>query len=320
MRKLTLLTILMLSSVSALAGTVSLNLTGLEDLGPNARYEGWLITSGGPVTTGVFSVDGSGTPSQTDFAVDDADIIDATLFVLTIEPFPDANPAPAATHILAGDFAAGNASVTVAHTAALGDDFTATTGEFILAAPSDTNAVGSYRNGIWFLTPPTPVAGLSLPALPAGWIYEGWVVDINAGTPISTGTFTSASTADSDAGGSTAGPGGTPPFPGQDFINPLRDLTVSHMAVISIEPVPDNSPMPFTMKPLVKPITDPGDAGITQAMSNNATATNPSGSVSVMTGGTGAIRTSSVPGLGLYAMLLLILSTGLIARKQFQKS
>jgi len=63
---------------------VSLSLTGLEDLGTDARYEGWLIVDGGPVSTGIFSVDGSGVPSQTDFEADNTDITNATLFVLTI--------------------------------------------------------------------------------------------------------------------------------------------------------------------------------------------------------------------------------------------
>lgn len=59
-----------------------------------------------------------------------------------------------------------------------------------------------------------PTAGLTLATLPAGWKYEGWAV-IN-GTPVSTGTFTSASAADDSApfSGATAGP----PFPGEDFL------------------------------------------------------------------------------------------------------
>jgi hypothetical protein len=252
------------------------------------------------------------------FPVDDTDVAGATLFVLTIEPVPDADPAPASTHILAGEFNAGSASVSVGHPAALGDDFTTSTGSFILAAPSDTEAVGGYQNGIWYLIPPTPDPGLSLPTLPAGWAYEGWIVDTMAGVPYSTGTFTSTSGADSDAGGTTAGPGDTPPFPGQDYINPLRDLISSHMAVISVEPVPDNSPMPFTMKPLVKPISDPSDAGIHQAMNNNATASNPFGLVSLSLTGTGS--TAAVPSLGFYSLILLLISMGFVGARKLRKS
>lgn len=317
MKKVIYSALLSLASLSAYAGTVTVNFSGLEDLGPDAMYEGWLIVNGSPVSTGVFSVDGSGVPSQTSFNVSDSDADDAVAFVLTIEPSPDPNPAPADSHILAGDVSNGSASVTVDHPAALGNDFTSSTGSFILAVPSDTGNVGSYANGIWYLTPPNPDAGLNLPTLPAGWAYEGWVVDTGAGVPISTGTFTSVSGADSDGGGSTAGPGGTPPFPGQDFISPLRDLTSGHLAVISIEPVPDNATTPFTLKPLVTAITDPGGAGISQSMNNNAAATNPSGQV--ILSGAGSSGPQTVPTLGFYAMMLLLLGVGFIARKQLIK-
>lgn len=315
MKKSNLIALLLMASFSVQAGTVSLTLSGIEDLGANARYEGWLIVNGSPVSTGVFSVNGAGVPSQTEFMVDDSAIDNASLFVLTIEPYPDANPAPADTHILAGEFNANMATISVGHPAALGDDFATASGTFILAAPSDTGGLGSYKNGIWYLVPPTPDPSLVLPVLPAGWVYEGWAVDTNAGVPVSTGTFSSASGTDSDGGGSTAGPGGTPPFPGQDFIMPLTDLTVTHAAVISIEPVPDNSPMPFTMKPLVATISDPGEGGISQSLSNNASATNPSGQVSIMAG-TG-IQSNPIPSLGIYAIILLVLSTLFIARRKF---
>ncbi len=317
MIKLNLIALLMISSFAVQAGTVTLSLNGLDDLGANARYEGWLIVDGSPVSTGVFSVDGSGVPSQTEFMVDDYASDNASLFVLTIEPYPDADSAPAATHILAGEFSAGIAAISVGHAAALGDDFSAAAGTFILAAPSDTGAVGSYKNGIWYLVPPTPDASLVLPTLPAGWIYEGWVVDTNAGVPTSTGTFSSASGADSDGGGSTAGPGTTPPFPGQDFINPLTDLTVAHAAVISVEPVPDNSPMPFTLKPLVATISDPGEGGISQSLANNASASNPSGRATIQSGNGSSAQTQGIPTLGTFAIILLLLATLFIARRKF---
>ena len=61
--------------------------------------------------------------------------------------------------------------------------------------------------------------------------------------------------ADSDLGGPTAGPNSTPPFPGQDFINPARILNNgNYRVVISIEPVPDFDPAPFTLKILAHDI------------------------------------------------------------------
>ncbi len=102
---------------------------------------------------------------------------------------------------------------------------------------------------------------------PAGWVYEGWVV--GPGGPVSTGYFTSVSGHDSDMGGPTAGPDPTPPFPGQDFINPLVSL-IGFAAVISIEPMPDNNPGPFTLKPLVDGNIEDVGMGVLQAMGNNA--------------------------------------------------
>ena len=47
----------------------SLDIDGLEDLGDDYRYEGWLIVNGAPITTGLFTVDASGALSETRFAV-----------------------------------------------------------------------------------------------------------------------------------------------------------------------------------------------------------------------------------------------------------
>jgi hypothetical protein len=242
-----------------------LSLTGLEDLGPGWAYEGWLIVDGKPVSSGVFLVDASGAPSATSFSVLASDLSAATTFVLTIEPSPDSDPAPSLAHVLAGDFNGETAELSVGHPAALGNDFAQATGGYILAAPS-AGSGGSYTTGIWWLDPATgPGPSLNLPALPDGWVYEGWIVGANG--PVSTGRFTSASEADSDGAGPTAGPDAAPPFPGQDFVNPAVNL-IGTTVVISIEPEPDNSPAPFALKPLVDNAVDDSEA--LQAMENNA--------------------------------------------------
>ena len=182
-------------------------------------------------------------------------------------------------HILAGDFSGTSADLTVGHGAALGNDFTSAAGTYILATPTD-GMNNNERSGVWFLDPTAgPGPGLELPTLPAGWKYEGWAV-IN-GTPVSTGTFTDVTAADEGAAYSGAMDG--PPFPGEDFIvnapsglsfpTDLRGAT----AVISIEPSPDNSAAPFLLKPLVSPIDASADDHTPFGMSNNATATNPTG-------------------------------------------
>ncbi|MDX1684286.1 MAG: hypothetical protein R3275_03560 [Saprospiraceae bacterium] len=241
---------------------LELNISGLEDLGPDYLYEGWIIVDGAPVTTGTFSVDANGNLSQTEFEVAEDDLENAASFVLTIEPNPDNDPAPSAVHILAGDFDANEmADLSISHSAAIGNDFQLAAGDYILATP--TNGMNSDElSGIWFLdaSSGTPMEALNLPDLPAGWIYEGWVV-VN-GQPVTTGTFSSTDEADNAApySGTMSGP----PFPGEDFLTNAPsglsfpvDLS-GGMAVISVEPVPDNSAAPFLLKPLVGSI--PSDA------------------------------------------------------------
>ena len=106
-----------------------------------------------------------------------------------------------------------------------------------------------------------------LPALPAGWMYEGWVVGPDG--PVTTWRFTEATGADSDGGGPGAGPDGTPAVPGQEFITPPVSL-IGYQAVISIEPEPDDSPGPFTLKPLVDMDIEDVGAMVLQDMANNA--------------------------------------------------
>ena len=232
--------------------TFTLDITGLEDLGSDAIYEGWIMVNGSPVTTGTFTVDANGVLSSNTFTAEKSDIDAATAFILTIEPSPDADPAPSDVHILAGDFNNGTADLTVSHPAALNEDFASVAGKYILATPT-TMTDTDEASGLWFLdnSSGTPEVGLTLPTLPAGWAYEGWaVID---GIPVSTGTFLSATGADDASIYSTGGPA----FPGEDFINNAptgltfpTDLS-GGAAVISIEPVPDNSPAPFTLKPLL---------------------------------------------------------------------
>lgn len=232
-------------------GELTLDLLGLEALGSDFVYEGWLIVNGSPVSTGVFT---SVTFPQS-FTVDITDLETATTFVLSIEPFVDPDPAPAETKILVGDFLGNSASVT---TAVIGD-YTSAYGKYILATPSD-GVMNNENSGVWFLGSLPPEAGLSLPTLPAGWIYEGWaVID---GIPVTTGTFSAVDMPDSFNGFS--GMGDVPPYPGEDFlVNAPSELTFpvdlsGMLNVISIEPVPDDSPTPFSLKPLIGHI--PNDA------------------------------------------------------------
>jgi len=240
---------------------LSLNISGLEDLGSDYVYEGWIIVDGSPVSTGRFSVDASGTLSQDSFTLDENELSEASTFILTIEPSVGDDPAPSAVHILAGDFSGNSGSLSISHAAALGNDYTTAAGTYILATPTD-DLDTNENSGLWFLSlaSGSPSVGLDLPVLPAGWKYEGWaVID---GTPVSTGTFTAVNVADDFNGYSGVNAG--PDFPGEDFLlNAPSGLLfptdlAAGVAVISIEPSPDNSASPFLLKPLVGNI--PSDA------------------------------------------------------------
>ncbi|NPD46522.1 anti-sigma factor [Lentimicrobium sp. S6] len=262
-------------------GNLNIEISGLEDLGSDYAYEGWIIVDGKAISSGVFEVDATGMMSKTSFEVALSDLNAASTYVLTIEPNRDTDPNPSSVHVLAGDIDGGSASLSVAHGAALGNDFSSSTGAYILATPTDGGSETDENSGVWWLDPSAgPAASLDLPVLPAGWAYEGWaVVD---GIPISTGRFLSTSGADqSDIySGQSAD---APPFPGEDllmnapngvsFPTDLAGKTV----VISVEPQPDNSAAPFLLKPLVGAVPSDATDRTLYQMSNNAANTNPSG-------------------------------------------
>jgi hypothetical protein len=132
------------------------------------------------------------------------------------------------------------------------------------------------------LTSGSPAVGLTLPALPAGWRYEGWAVA--GGTPLTTGRFTAAMGADEAA--PFSGTMDAPPFPGEDFLrNAPAGLTFptdlsGGMVVISIEPDPDDTPGPFTLKPLRAAVAASAADHQTYNLENHA-ATFPTGTATI---------------------------------------
>ena len=234
--------------------TLTLNLNGLETLGSDFVYEGWIIVDGSPVTTGRFT---SVTFPQT-FSVDATQLASATAFVLTVEPLDDPDPAPAPTKLLRGDFNGDSASVT---TGLIGD-LTNVGGTFFLRTPTDeVPGAGNNGNdefGVWYGTPGTPpTASLNLPEINPeedGWIYEGWVIGETG--PLSTGRFSEFGGRDDFRNFSGEEFNEGPPIPGEDFfLNAPEGETFpldvrGRMVVISLEPYPDDSPIPFAIKPL----------------------------------------------------------------------
>ncbi len=267
---------------------LTLNINGLEDLGADYVYEGWLIENGAPVSTGTFT---SIVVGQT-FNVDAATLASATSFVLSIEPVGETGAAalaPSETKLVVGNFSGDSASISIGTVA----DFNSLTpaGTFFLRAPTDeapgTANNGNDENGIWFGTPGMPpLPALTLPSLEAGWKYEGWVVVDGLG-PLSTGTFTTFDTVDDNSGAATSFSGTQkvgPSIPGEDFFNnaptgfmfPL-DIRGRNV-VISIEPFPDNSAAPFLLKPMTGTAGDDTAPATYSLIFSNASF--PSGSVS----------------------------------------
>jgi hypothetical protein len=262
---------------------VVLDIQRLQDLGPSAQYEGWIIVNGVPKSTGKFSVNSAGELSQSTFDVNASDLNAAKTFVLTVEPVPDPDAGPSNNKLLAGDFVVNLADLTAGHKDALGNDFTGATGQYLLATPT-TATTADEKSGVWFIDHTDPnhqTAGLNLPSLSAGWEYEGWAV-IN-GIPVTTGKFTSASGADNSA--PYSGPMQGPPFPGEDFIQNApagltfpTDLTGSKI-VVTIEPSPDNSAAPFMLKPMEATVPNPANPMVNYPLANGAVGSFPKGTV-----------------------------------------
>ena len=255
---------------------------GLGTLADGYHYEGWALIEGAPVSIGKFNVDASGVITDLDgIAIEDGllnggrDLRVASEFILTIEGPGDVDITPSETHYLGGTLDDGEAMLTIAGgTQSFPDDFGEASGAYILATPTD-GPESNETSGLWFLDLSSEPAGpgLVLPALPQGWVYEGWAVIDDV--PVSTGRFVAADEPDFDD--SFSGEMPAPEVPGEDFLVeaptgwsfPL-DLR-SRVAVITIEPEPDDSPAPFALKPLVGPI--PEDAATHHSfMMDNASA------------------------------------------------
>jgi hypothetical protein len=255
--------------------TVTFTLTGVEDVSP-AHLEGWAIFGTEKVSTGKFDV---GDPLT--FTME-RDLREADMLVITIEPEDDMDTDPSGIVLLAGSVVDNSADL------AFPIDLSTVNGTYILATPTD-GAETNELSGIWFLQlPGPPTAGLSLPDLETGWVYEGWVV--NAGTPLTSGRFTSPEDFDLFDGYSSTEPG--PPFPGEDYlVNAPMGLTFpidlsdgESLAVISVEPdLNSNDPTgdaPFVIKPLVGNIPLGAQDHINYQMDQNL-ASVPSGTATI---------------------------------------
>ena len=259
--------------------TLALSFVGLERLANGYHYEGWVIVGGQPRSTGKFNANAAGAlvtvagvPIANGEFNTGIDLSAASTVVITIEPSGDTDAIPTATHYFAGAVTANTATLRISAPEALNNTFASATGKYVLATPTDGDGTNE-KSGVWFLSlaSGSPAAGLVLPTLPAGWVYEGWAV-LN-GQPVTTGRFSAASGADQSAPFSGTQP--APPFPGEDFLfRAPAGLTfptnlAGGTAVITVEPQPDDSPAPFTLKPLLGPIAANAVDHVTYTMNLN---------------------------------------------------
>lgn len=258
------------------SSTLSFDFATLQPLA-TGHYEGWAIFGDEKLSTGTFAAGG-----KTTFQVD-RDLTEADEIVVTIEPEGDMDSMPSGVPVLAGAVEGSTASLSFPVS------FDMAGGSYILATPTD-GGNSHETSGVWFLDPAGgPSASLSLPELPGGWTYEGWVV--HGGQPVSTGRFDDPAAADDFDGHS--GSMGAPAFPGEDLLTnaPMGLSFPTDLAdgesnvVVSVEPDIDGTdptgPKPFQVKPLAGKIPMDATDHQSYALQRN-TGTLPSGTASIM--------------------------------------
>lgn len=258
---------------------VSLDISGLTNLGGSAEYQAWMKVDGTLMNIGKFQVDDNGVLSNSKFSVNANDIDNATMSMITIEPIPDPSSDPSEIHFLAGNFLENSVYLTIGHEDAIGTDFYDASGVFVLATPT-TSYDSDEKCGIWFVNTSSgsEQKGLNLPVAPEHWTYEGWALIQHR--HISTGKFVDPSKSDTDncfCGISTAFG-----FPGEDFVANApsgvhfpASLEESQI-YISVEPDPDNSNEPFPITPLLATVKKPIDPHTNIKLINQTKGNNPS--------------------------------------------
>ena len=271
-----------------------LELEGLSSM-KGQHYEGWNIVHGQAVSTGRFSIGKNGSiysvnvmgralkkighNGKATFRLK-PEAVHASTFVLTIEPNGDQDATPSSVHVMGGGFSHHSADLSVDHGSSIGTNFSGSMGKFILAAPTG----GMDNQGVWFVNPALGMGSLSLPQLPTGWVYEGWIVNTSNDKKLSTGLFLDTNARDSDGAGPFAGkfPLSFPPVPGQDIVKTSIVLDDGiHAIVVSVEPYPDFDPAPYDIKILLGSIEKNAMGKSPIAMENISAMTVPRGKASI---------------------------------------
>lgn len=211
-------------------------------------YCGWLVTQVDTINVGYFNIKENGNLTTKAFIVNPNEVKLATSFGISIE-MDNTVTNPSGNFIVAGDFNGDEAILTSNHSSSLQQSFENATGTYLTATVTDAIGITHEYSGVWWVTDLTaPNAGLSLPNLPPGWIYEGWV-KIN-GKYLSTGRFSDPNQADNCSNyGDFQNPSLN--FPGEDllfdaplgFVFPVN-LKSSEL-IISIESINSSNDIPL---------------------------------------------------------------------------
>ncbi len=198
--------------------TVEVNLQGLPALPDSMTYVGWFNREKNGVNYYVkVFVQNANANGSISYKSEEPfkNLQEAQAFMLTTEKVSVAQDSalnPSSRIMLMGRYSEASAVLNISAIAAT---FSNSKAVFTLDTPTDGPSTNE-TNGVWFVdsVSTTPVAGLDLPALYGGWIYEGWV-QVN-GQYLSTGRFTDPKKADlfNEYKGNLAGYN----FPGEDFL------------------------------------------------------------------------------------------------------
>ncbi len=200
------------------SGTIEINISGLPAIADSMTYVAWVENEdpeqlGRTIIVASDAVDGNfNFKSEKPFRVLQASMI----FWLSIEHesiVDDSVFVPSNRRILSGRFTRGGSILGLGESVI---NFNNTSAVFRLLTPTD-GAGTNETSGIWFVDVDSVSqlkAGLDLPELYQGWIYEGWI-EVDS-TFLSTGRFRNPAASDlrKEFGGADDGL----PFPGEDFL------------------------------------------------------------------------------------------------------
>ena len=186
----------------------------LPALQGNQFYSAWLIVDGDTLKAGNFNVEENGEMSTEKLTADPAKINSANSFGISIESSETSKPSH--VFVCSGEFDGDQAILTTAHPLSFQTSFSSAQGTYIMATVTDAAGTTHEFSGIWWVTDISGASpGLTLPDLPEGWTYEGWV-KIND-QYVSTGRFSNPNSGDDFFQyGDTLNPPFN--FPGEDLL------------------------------------------------------------------------------------------------------